>query len=30
MATIRAGFDNISASRRVQAIIIGRLVGSFI
>jgi lactate permease len=30
MATIRAGFDNISADRRVQAIIIGWLFGSFI
>ncbi|MEX5301810.1 L-lactate permease [Kocuria sabuli] len=30
MATIRAGFNNISADRRVQAIIIGWLFGSFI
>ncbi|WP_026549259.1 L-lactate permease [Arthrobacter sp. Br18] len=30
MATIRAGFDNISSDRRVQAIIIGWLFGSFI
>jgi len=30
MATIRAGFTNISADRRVQAIIIGWLFGSFI
>ncbi|KLU09049.1 L-lactate permease [Kocuria sp. SM24M-10] len=30
MATIRAGFNNISADRRIQAIIIGWLFGSFI
>lgn len=30
MASIRAGFNNISADRRVQAIIIGWLFGSFI
>lgn len=30
MATIRAGFNSISADRRVQAIIIGWLFGSFI
>lgn len=30
MSTIRAGFNNISADRRVQAIIIGWLFGSFI
>ena len=30
MTTIRAGFDNISTDRRVQAIIIGWLFGSFI
>ncbi|MEX5269447.1 L-lactate permease [Kocuria sabuli] len=30
MATIRAGFNNISADRRVQAVIIGWLFGSFI
>ena len=30
MSTIRAGFDNISSDRRVQAIIIGWLFGSFI
>ncbi len=30
MATIRAGFDNISADRRIQAVIIGWLFGSFI
>lgn len=30
MNTIRAGFNNISADRRVQAIIIGWLFGSFI
>lgn len=30
MAVIRAGFDNISTDRRVQAIIIGWLFGSFI
>jgi lactate permease len=30
MATIRAGFTNISADRRVQAIIVGWLFGSFI
>ena len=30
MATIRAGFNNISPDRRIQAIIIGWLFGSFI
>ncbi|AJK67745.1 L-lactate permease [Corynebacterium marinum] len=30
MSTIRAGFNNISADRRIQAIIIGWLFGSFI
>lgn len=30
MSTIRAGFNNISADRRVQAIIVGWLFGSFI